>query len=149
MAMVKKSVVKLREKAPYVLKRKGHAKQKKKLLKAYHGKRLNESIRAHAAFEEMTISEMKKMEFDFYRDMKGGHHHRRNYCICSVCGKWFRRNNGIHDENESGPLHFCDMICKRQAEFESCIDADVGGYFEHHYWDEEEDAEWRKKKCLQ
>lgn len=36
--MVKKSIAKLREKAPYVLKRKGHAKQKKKLLKAYHGK---------------------------------------------------------------------------------------------------------------
>lgn len=35
-----KSIAQLREKAPYVLKRKGHAKQKKKLLKAYQGKRL-------------------------------------------------------------------------------------------------------------
>ena len=97
-----KSIAQLREKAPYVLKRKGHAKQKKKLLKAYGGKRLNESIRAHAAFEEMTISEMKKMEFDFYRDMKGGHRHthvrnamaKRHKCKngwrnCAVCGERF------------------------------------------------------------
>lgn len=87
-----KSIAQLREKAPYVLKRKGHAKQKKKLLKAYGGKRLNEIIRAHAAFEEMTISELKKMEFDFYRDMKGGHRHNhvRNATArmrkCHICG---------------------------------------------------------------
>ena len=77
-----KSIAQLREKAPYVLKRKGHAKQKKKLLKAYGGKRLKEIIRAHAAFEEMTISEMKKLEFDFYRDMKGGHRHNHIYNAC-------------------------------------------------------------------
>lgn len=87
-----KSIAQLREKAPYVLKRKGHAKQKKKLLKAYGGKRLKEIICAHAAFEEMTISEMKKMEFDFYRDMKGGHRHNhvRNATArmrkCKECG---------------------------------------------------------------
>ena len=87
-----KSIAQLREKAPYVLKRKGHAKQKKKLLKAYRGKRLKEIIRAHAAVEEMTISEMKKMEFDFYRDMKGGHRHNhvRNATArmrkCHICG---------------------------------------------------------------
>lgn len=130
--MVKKSIAQLREKAPYVLKRKGHAKQKKKLLKAYGGKRLNESIRAHAAFEEMTISEMKKMEFDFYRDIKGGHHHRRNYCICNVCGHWFRKNKGIHEEG----FDICDGKCDSQAIWEASLERDVGGGFEPHFWEE-------------
>ena len=143
--MKKKSIMQLREKAPYVLKRKGHAKQRKKLLKAYGGKRLNEIICDHAAFDEMTISEMKKMEFDFYRDMKGGHHHRRNYCICHVCGNWFRRNKGFHDECSDGPLHFCSGGCDSQAEYEARLEADVSGGFESHYWDDEEDAEWRRK----
>ena len=127
-----KSIAQLREKAPYVLKRKGHAKQKKKLLKAYGGKRLKEIIRAYAAFEEMTISEMKKMEFDFYRDMKGGHHHRRNYCICNVCGNWFRKNKGIHEEG----FDFCGGKCDSQAIWEASLEADVGGGFEPHFWEE-------------
>jgi len=126
-----KSIAQLREKAPYVLKRKGHAKQKKKLLKAYGGKRLKEIICAHAAFEEMTISEMKKMEFDFYRDMKGGHHHRRNYCICNVCGNWFRKNKGIHEEG----FDFCGGKCDSQAIWEASLERDVGGGFEPHFWE--------------
>lgn len=127
-----KSIAQLREKAPYVLKRNGHAKQKKKLLKAYGGKRLKEIICAHAAFEEMTISEMKKMEFDFYRDMKGGHHHRRNYCICNVCGHWFRKNKGIHEEG----FDFCGGKCDSQAIWEASLERDVGGGFEPHFWEE-------------
>lgn len=127
-----KSIAQLREKAPYVLKRKGHAKQKKKLLKAYGGKRLNEIICAHAAFEELTISEMKKLEFDFYRDMKGGHYHRRNYCICNVCGHWFRKNKGIHEEG----FDFCGGKCDSQAIWEASLEADVGGGFEPHFWEE-------------
>ena len=110
--MVKKSIAQLREKAPYVLKRKGHAKQKKKLLKAYHGKRLKESIRAHAAFEEMTISEMKKMEFDFYRDMKGGHRHNHIYNACHRIvfrGKASRRLSDWSDKREFVEIFYMNL----------------------------------------
>lgn len=62
--MVKKSIEKLREKAPYVLKRKGHAKQRKKLLKAYQGKRLKQFWAAYASWECCTIAELKKQMHD-------------------------------------------------------------------------------------
>lgn len=96
---------------------------------------------------ELKVSEMKKMEFDFYRDMKGGHHHRRNYCICSVCGKWFRRNKGRHYDCYDGTYHFCGGPCCEQAQSEADLEEDVGGGFCPLYWDDEGDAEWRKKKC--
>ena len=110
--MVKKSIAQLREKAPYVLKRKGHAKQKKKLLKSYRGKRLKESIRAHAAFEEMTISEMKKMEFDFYRDMKGGHRFNHIYNACHRIvfrGKASRRLSDWSDKREFVEIFYTNL----------------------------------------
>ena len=143
-----KSIAQLREKAPYVLKRKGHAKQKKKLLKAYQGKRLKKWWSSYASWECCTIAELKDAEHVGHR-MKGGHRHRRNYCICHVCGNWFRRNKGFHDECSDGPLHFCSGRCASQAEYEASLEADVGGGFVSHYWDDDEDAEWRKKKCLQ
>lgn len=66
-----KSIAQLREKAPYVLKRKGHAKQKKKLLKAYHGKRLK---MLWAAFQNadgfLSIAQLKDIEGVGHR-MKG------------------------------------------------------------------------------
>lgn len=74
MAMVKKSIAKLREKAPYVLKRKGHAKQRKKLLKAYQGKRLKQWWSSYASLECFTIGELKDAEHVGHR-MKGGHRH--------------------------------------------------------------------------
>lgn len=80
-------------------------------------------------------------------DMKGGHHHRRNYCICSQCGHWFRRNRGIHDyEFSDGPLHFCNRTCDEQAQWEAYLEADVGGKYEAHYWDAAEDEEWKRKR---
>ena len=77
---------------------------------------------------------------------KGGHHHRRNYCICHVCGNWFRRNKGFHDECSDGPLHFCSGGCASQAEYEASLEADVGGGFVSHYWDDDEDAEWKRRR---
>ena len=139
-----KSIAKLREKAPYVLKRKGHARQRKKLLKAYQGKRLKQWWAAYASFECCTIAEIKDAEHVGHR-MKGGHHHRRNYCICSVCGKWFRRNKGRHYDCSDGTNHFCCGPCDEQAQFEADLEADVGGGFCPHYWDDEGDAEWRKR----
>ena len=67
--------------------------------------------------------------------MKGGHQHRRNYCICSQCGKWFRRNKGIHEMMSYGPIHFCNKYCSDAAEFEASLEFDVGGCYEPHYYD--------------
>lgn len=142
--MVKKSIAQLREKAPYVLKRKGHAKQKKKLLKAYHGKRLKKWWSSYASWECCTIAELKDAEHVGHR-MKGGHRHRRNYCICSVCGKWFRRNKGRHYDCYDGTYHFCCGPCDEQAQSEADLEEDVGGGFCPLYWDDEGDAEWRRK----
>lgn len=76
-----KSIAQLREKAPYVLKRKGHAKQKKKLLKAYQGKRLKKLWAAYASLECCTIAEIKDAEHVGHR-MKGGHRHNHIYNVC-------------------------------------------------------------------
>lgn len=61
--------------------------------------------------------------------MKGGHRHRRNYCICSQCGKWFRKNKGIHEEG----FDFCDSICRDNAEASCDVDRDVGGCYDPNY----------------
>ena len=127
-----KSIAQLREKAPYVLKRKGHAKQKKKLLKAYHGNRLKKWWSSYASWECCTIAELKDAEHVGHR-MKGGHHHSRNYCICNVCGNWFRKNKGIHEEG----FDICDGKCDSQAIYEASLEADVGGGFEPHFWERE------------
>lgn len=80
-------------------------------------------------------------------NLKGDHHHRRNYCICSQCGHWFRRNRGIHDyEFPDGPLHFCDRVCDEQAQWEASLEADVGGGYLAHYWDAAENEEWKRKR---
>ena len=80
-------------------------------------------------------------------NLKGGHHHRRNYCICNQCGHWFRRNRCIHDyEFSDGPLRFCNRTCDEQAQWEASLEADVGGRYEAHYWDAAEDAEWKRKR---
>ena len=90
--MVKKSIAQLREKAPYVLNRKGHAKQKKKLLKAYHGKRLKKWWSSYASWECCTIAELKDAEHVGHR-MKGGHRHnhirnaRKRMRKCHICGE--------------------------------------------------------------
>lgn len=60
---------------------------------------------------------------------KGGHNHRRNYCICNYCGHWFRKRKGIHAEG----FNFCDKVCAEQARAEARAEADVGGGFEPHY----------------
>lgn len=81
--MVKRSIAQLREKAPYILKRNGRAKQKMKLLKAYHGKRLKELWAARSKFEEVfTIAECKNFEGVGHR-MKGGHRHNHIYNVCN------------------------------------------------------------------
>lgn len=74
-----KSIAQLREKAPYVLMRKGHTKQIKKLWKAYHGKRLKKWWSSYASWECCTIAELKDAEHVGHR-MKGGkrHNHVRN-----------------------------------------------------------------------
>ena len=74
MAIIKTCIAQLREKAPYILKRKGHAKQKKKLLKAYHGKRLKKWWSSYASWECCKIEELKDAEHVGHR-MKGGHRH--------------------------------------------------------------------------
>lgn len=66
-------------------------------------------------------------------------HHRRNYCICSQCGKWFRRNKGIHAMMSYGPIHFCNKHCSDGAEYEASLEADVGGCYEPHYYDDTEE----------
>lgn len=81
MAIIKTSIAQLREKAPYILKRKGHAKQKKKLLKAYHGKRLKKWWSSYASWECCKIEELKDAEHVGHR-MKGGHRHNHIYNKC-------------------------------------------------------------------
>ena len=76
-----KSIAQLREKAPYVLNRNGHAKQIKKLRKAYHGKRLKELWSSYASWECCTIAELKDAEHVGHR-MKGGHRHNHIYNAC-------------------------------------------------------------------
>ncbi len=71
--------------------------------------------------------------YPFYKsNRKGGHRHRRNYCICNVCGHWFRKNKGIHEEG----FDFCGGKCDSQAIWEASLEADVGGGFEPHFWEE-------------
>lgn len=79
--MVKKSIAQLREKASYVLMRKGHAKQRKKLWKAYHGNRLKKWWSSYASWECCTIAELKDAEHVGHR-MKGGHRHNHIYNAC-------------------------------------------------------------------
>ena len=91
--MVKRSIAQLREKALYVLKRNGHAKQKKKLLKAYHGKRLKKNWSSYASWECCTIAELKDAEHVGHR-MKGGHRHNHIYNVCyriTFRGKYRKR----------------------------------------------------------
>lgn len=147
MAKVKKTIFQLRERIRKVLKS-GRPKQLKKLKKACGGRYLKNLWASRASFEGLTIAECKDLEGVGNR-MKGGHHHRRNYCICSVCGKWFRRNKGRHYDYSDGTYHFCCGPCDEQAQFEADLEEDVGAGFCPHYWDDEGDAEWRKKKCLQ
>lgn len=137
----------LRDNLKRVLKR-ARPKSLKKLKKAYHGKRLKKWWSDYANADGcVSIAELKDFEGVGHR-MNGGHHHRRNYCICSVCGKWFRRNKGRHYDYSYGTYHFCCGPCDVQAQFEADLDADVGGGFEPHYWDDEGDAEWRSKKKM-
>ena len=75
--MKTKSIEKLREKLPHILSR-GTKRQQNKLMKAYHGKRLNQWWEAYANAEGLTISKLKEFE-ECSSHMKGGHHHRRNY----------------------------------------------------------------------
>ena len=63
---------------------------------------------------------------------KGSHSHRRNYCICNYCGHWFRKNKGIHAEG----FDFCGGTCSEYAHAEAVAEADVGGCFEPHYYEE-------------
>lgn len=82
-------------------------------------------------------------------NMKGGHHHRLNHCICNVCGKWFRRSKGIHwegSEDLSECFDFCSGPCASQAEWEASLEADVGGGFIAHYWDDEGDRAYRERE---
>lgn len=80
--MVKRTIAQLREKTPYILKRKGHTKQKKKLLKAYHGKRLKKWWSSYASWECCTIAELKDAEHVGHR-MKGGQRHNHIYNVCN------------------------------------------------------------------
>ena len=70
-------------------------------------------------------------EWNYVPNRKGGHHHRRNYCICNVCGNWFRKKNGIHEEG----FDFCGGKCDSQAIWEASLERDVGGGFEPHFWE--------------
>ena len=91
--MVKRSIAQLCENAPYILKRKGHAKQKKKLLKAYNGKRLKKWWSSYASWECCTIAELKDAEHVGHR-MKGGHRHNHIYNVCyriTFRGKYRKR----------------------------------------------------------
>lgn len=93
----------------------------------------------------MTPHERKHALKPSRMDLKGGHHHRRNYCICNMCGHWFRRNKGIHDEDKYGPIHICGGVCDELAIQSANLEADVGGGFQANYWDQEEIEEWEKK----
>ena len=74
--MKTKSIEKLREKLPHILRR-GTKRQQNKLMKAYHGKRLKQWWASYAKAEGITISQVKEFE-GCSLHMKGGHHHRRN-----------------------------------------------------------------------
>lgn len=141
--MKHKTIQQLRDSLNKVLKR-GRPKQLNKLRKAYHGKRLKKWWSSYASWECCTIAELKDDEHVGHR-MKGGHHHRRNYCICNMCGHWFRRNKGIHDEDKYGPIHICGGVCDELAIQSANREADVGGGFQANYWDNEE-IEGRVKK---
>lgn len=143
--MKHKTIQQLRDNLKKVLKR-ARPKQLKKLKKAYQGKRLKKWWCDYANADGYnTIAELKDFEGVGHR-MKGGHRHRRNYCICHVCGNWFRRNKGFHDECSDGPLHFCSGGCASQGRYEASLEADVGGGFVSHYWDDDEDAEWKRRR---
>lgn len=129
--MKHRTMQQLRDNLKRVLKS-GRPKQMKKLRKAYHGKRLKTWWSNYANADGInTISELKDFEGVGHR-MKGGHHHRRNYCICNVCGHWFRKSKGIHEEG----FDFCGGKCDSQAIWEASLEADVGGGFEPHFWEE-------------
>lgn len=38
-----------------------------------------------------------------------------------------------------GPIHFCNKYCSDAAEFEASLEADVGGWYEPHYYDDAEE----------
>ena len=75
--MKTKSIEKLREKLPHILRR-GTKRQQNKLMKAYHGKRLKQWWAAYAKAEGVTISQVKEFEDGSYH-MKGGHTHNAFY----------------------------------------------------------------------
>lgn len=113
--MKHKTMQQLRDNLKRVLKS-GRPKQMKKLRKAYHGKRLKTWWSAYANADGcFSIAELKDFEGVGHR-MKGSHHHRRNHCICSVCGKWFRRNKGLHYDCSDGTYHFCWAHVKSRLE---------------------------------
>lgn len=64
--------------------------------------------------------------------------HRRNWCQCSQCGKWFRRNRGIHDviDKLHVRIHFCSQTCSDMASSE--VEWDVGWPYEPHFVQEED-----------
>lgn len=75
MAIVKKTIMQLRDNCIKVFKSK-RPNQIKKLMKAYHGKRLKKLWSERASFEEITIAQCKEYEGVGNR-MKGGHTPRR------------------------------------------------------------------------
>lgn len=112
-----KSIAQLREKASYVLMRKGHAKQRKKLWKAYHGNRLKKSWSSYASWECCTIAELKDEEHVGHR-MKGGHRHNhvRNATArmrkCKECGDPIVK--GMEARIELPLVRGCDdTMCRR------------------------------------
>ena len=68
--------------------------------------------------------------------------HIRNYCLCNVCGRWFRKNRGIHDTVDE--FDFCSAPCESQAAYEASLEADVGGGYDPAHWIE--DRSFMKKK---
>lgn len=64
--------------------------------------------------------------------------HIRNWCQCSQCGKWFRRNRGFHDTIHKllVNVHFCSLWCSEAAMRE--VDWEVGWPYEPHYVQDED-----------
>lgn len=72
-------------------------------------------------------------------NFKGGHSHRRNWCQCSQCGKWFRRNRGYHEDIDRCihvKVHFCSWSCSESASNE--VDWETGWPYEPHFMHDED-----------
>lgn len=96
----------IRATAKHILKH-GSKKQRRKLLRAYSGKRLKRWWQTMAKIEEIPIAQSMIYEGLNKRIMKGGHHHRRNYCICNCCGRWIRKNKS----RKIYGIVFCGVKC--------------------------------------